>query len=85
MARIFAGFFGPLALLTSLARGALHGGSADSTLLAAWCSLLVFSVLGYAIGWIAGSTIEQSMGSMVAAELSKQETKEKTQVAGEAS
>lgn len=85
MARTFAGFFGSLAMLVALARGVLQGGSADSTLLAAWCCLLVFSVLGYLIGWIAGSTIEQSVSSMVAAELSKQETKENTEVAGTAS
>ena len=74
MARIFAGIFGPLAFLTSLARGAVHSGSANSTLLAAWCSLLLFSAAGYLIGWVAGLTIDQSVYATVSAELSTLET-----------
>jgi hypothetical protein len=74
VARIFAGVFGPLAFLTSLARGAAEGGSADATLLAAWSSLLLFSVAGYLIGWVAGSTIDQSVRSTVSEELSALET-----------
>ena len=82
MARIFAGIFGPLAFLTSLARGAVQGGSADSTLLAAWCSLLLFSAAGYLIGWVAGLTIDQSVRATVSAELSTLETAEKSESAG---
>jgi hypothetical protein len=79
VARIFAGVFGPLAFLTSLARGAVHGGSAESTLLAAWYSLLVFSAIGYVIGWAAGATIEQSLRATVAAELAAREAAQKAE------
>lgn len=71
MARIYAGVFGPLAFLTCLARGALQGGSADATLWAAWCSLLLFSLAGCVIGWIAGLTIDQSVHAAVAAEMAE--------------
>ena len=81
MARIFAGIFGPLAFLTSLARGAVHGGSADSTLLAAWCSLLLFSAAGYLIGWVAGLTVEQSVRATVSAEFPTPPTTEKAEAA----
>ena len=81
MARIYAGILGPLAFLTSLARGAIDGESADATLLAAWCSLLLFSALGYLVGWVAGSTIEQSVTAAVSAELSASETKENVEAA----
>lgn len=74
MARIFAGVFGPLAFLTTLARGAVQGGSADATLLAAWCSLLLFSAGGYVIGWVARLTIDQSVRGTVSAELALMET-----------
>ena len=84
MARTFAGIFGPLAFLAALARGAVHAGSVDSTLLAAWCSLLVFSAVGYCIGWVAGSTIEQSVRATVLAELSAREGTEKVEAAGQA-
>lgn len=82
MARIFAGIFGPLAFLISLARGAVQGGSADSTLLAAWCSLLLFSAAGYLIGWVARLTIDQSVRAIVSAELATLETAEKSESAG---
>ena len=82
MARIFAGIFGPLAFLATLARGAVHGGSADSTLLAAWCSLLLFSAAGYLIGWVAGLTIEQSVHVTVSAEFPTPQTTEKAEAAG---
>ena len=41
MARTYAGILGLLGLLTSLARGFLHGQTADAMLLTGWLSLLV--------------------------------------------
>jgi len=59
VARIYAGILGPLALLTSLARGALHAWSDETTLLVAWNSLLVFAALGAGIGWLAERILEE--------------------------
>jgi hypothetical protein len=56
-------------LATSLADGLVHGRHPDATLVAAWVSLLVFSVVGYVAGWIAGQTVGESVGAVVSAEL----------------
>ena len=73
MGRIYAGILGPVAFLTSLANGAIHGGTVESTLLVAWCSLLAFTVIGYVIGWIAGWIIEDSVKAAVSAQLAEQQ------------
>ncbi len=76
MAHLYAGILGLLAFLTSLARGALHGGETTSVLLTAWCCLLAFSALGCAIGWIAEMTVEESVRSRISAELGEKEAAE---------
>jgi len=69
VAHIYAGILGPLAFLTSLGRGAIHGGTTESTLFSAWCSLLLFSAIGFAIGWLAGWIVEDSVRGRISAEL----------------
>ncbi len=66
MARIYAGILGPLAFLTSLAHGLLHGRSTETVLLDAWCALAGFAALGCVIGWIAGRTVEEEVYRRVA-------------------
>lgn len=73
MARIYAGILGPLALLTSLAHGALHRRSQDAILETAWVSLVVFAVLGLGIGWIAQRVVDEEVRSRIAAESDAQE------------
>ncbi len=68
MARIYAGILGPLALLTTLAHGALHAQPVDATLLGAWWALLIFAALGSVIGWIAGHTVEEEVRARIAGE-----------------
>ena len=81
MARIYAGILGPLALITSLAHGFIHATDADAMLFSAWCSLLVFAAVGYAIGWIAGRTVEESVSSVIEAELAREESSDNTEAA----
>ena len=69
MAHLYAGILGPLAFLTSLARGALHGGGTESVLLAAWCGLLAFSAVGYLVGWLAERIVGDSVNSRISASL----------------
>ena len=69
MARIYCGILGLLSFLTTLARGWIHGGDAESILWTAWLSLLLFSVIGLIIGWIAGRIVEESVNARLAAEL----------------
>ncbi len=67
MARTYAGILGPLALITSLARGALHAWPVEKTLLVAWTALLGFAVLGWMAGWVAGRIIEDEIRGQIAA------------------
>jgi hypothetical protein len=67
VARIYAGMLGPVALLTSLARGALHAWPAEATLLVAWTSLLAFAALGSVIGWTAERILEEEVRGVMAA------------------
>ena len=72
MARTYAGILGPLAFFTVLARGILGGGGSETVLFDAWCSLLVFAVLGCVIGWFAERTVDESVNGRIAAELAAQ-------------
>jgi hypothetical protein len=69
VARIYSGALGVLTFLTCLTRGIVHGCAAPSALWTAWCSLLVFAVLGYVIGQVAEWIVADSVRSRIAAEL----------------
>ena len=69
MARTYAGILGPLALVTSLARGLIHAQQTEAMLLGAWCSLVVFAAVGYVVGWIAERTVEGSVSASIEAHL----------------
>jgi hypothetical protein len=73
VARIYAGILGPLAMLTSLTRGVIHGDATETVLWSAWCWLLALAAVGCGIGWIAQRTIEESVSSQVAAELAAEQ------------
>ena len=69
MARFYCGILGLLSFLTTLLRGWIHGGDAESILRTAWLNLLLFSIIGLVIGWIAGRIVEESVNARLAAEL----------------
>ena len=69
--RIYAGILGPLAFTTTVARGLAHGAAAEPTLWSAWGCLLLFAGVGYVIGWIAETTIDQSVRQRFAAEMAE--------------
>ncbi len=71
MGRIYAGVLGPLALLTVLGRGLLHGGGVNGTLYAGWLALVAFAGIGYVVGKIAGGAVEASIRERLAAELAE--------------
>ena len=68
MARIYAGILGPLALLISLARGAIHAWDVETTVLYAWISLWGFAALGAVLGWLAGRIVEEDVRTRISAE-----------------
>lgn len=57
----YAGILGPVALLTTLARGLIHGGNVEGVLFDAWIMLLAFAAIGYVIGRLADWTVEESV------------------------
>jgi hypothetical protein len=79
VARTYAGILGPLALLIALAHGLVHAAEPETILLVGWCSLLVFAVVGYLVGWIAGRTVDESVGATIQAELAQEPSPENPQ------
>ena len=69
MAHIYAGILGPLAFVTSLARGAIHGGGVEGVLWTAWAGLLAFAAVGYIVGWVAERIVEDSVRGSISARL----------------
>jgi hypothetical protein len=83
VARIYAGILGPLAFITSLIRGVMHGGTTESVLWTAWFCLLVFAAMGYVIGWIGQRTVEEAVSSRMAAEMAARKAARKSEPAAE--
>ena len=75
MVRIYGGILGLLALLTTLARGWLHGGDVEAMLRSAWVNLLLFSLIGLIIGRVAGSIVEDAVVGRLSAEMAAEEVK----------
>ncbi len=73
MARLYAGILGLLASLTCLARGVVHGSDAEPTVLGAWLGLMLFSAIGYVIGWVAERTVAEAVSNRIARELAAED------------
>ncbi len=69
MTHLYAGFLGPLAFITALMRGLVHGSSIEAVLPGAWCCLLLFSIVGLIIGWVSEWVIEDSVRTRIKVEL----------------
>jgi hypothetical protein len=61
MGRAYAGTLGPLACAAVLARGLVHGGSPEATVLAACGSLFLFAAIGYIAGQVADLLVRESV------------------------
>lgn len=82
MGRAYAGFLGPLAFLTLLAREFAASGDVSTMLLHAWCALVSFAVLGGLIGWLGGRIVEDSVRAQINNELAALEKQEPKARAG---
>jgi hypothetical protein len=69
VAQIYCGILGLIAFLTTLLRGWIHGGDTESILWAGWLNLMLFSLIGLVIGWIADRIVEESVSTRLVAEL----------------
>ncbi|MCS7305100.1 MAG: hypothetical protein NZ602_08350 [Thermoguttaceae bacterium] len=74
MGRVFASCFGPVAFLVVLLRSLLAGTSVEPTLERAWVALVIFSGLGGWLGWIADTTIQQSVHTQLTHTLAPADT-----------
>lgn len=76
MARSYGGVLGLLAFAIVLTRGCVHGGGAESTLLAASLGLLMAYPVGCLIGTLADWIVLESIRGKLAAEFAAREAKD---------
>ena len=69
MGRIYAGILGPLAMTVVICRGIKESGGVEGTLTLATLSLVVFAIVGFALGHLAQTTVEQSVRQTIETEL----------------
>jgi hypothetical protein len=69
MARVYAGIMGSLAMTVVICRGLVAAGGVEGTLTSAVLSLIVFAVVGAAIGYIAQTTVDEAVRQKLEAEL----------------
>lgn len=69
MGRVYAGILGSLAFATVTARGVVHGGNLDETILRATVSLIALALVGFAIGSIAQWMVDESVHGRLTTEL----------------
>lgn len=74
MGPAYAGILGSLAFVVVLVRGALHGSSADSVLMAGIVCLLVFSATGYVAGQVAEQVVRESVRNQFHEEMRNRES-----------
>ena len=68
MGGTYGGILALVAFATTLVRGSINGGGAESTLKVAVIGLLLFGGIGFLIGRTAGWTIEDSLRSRLRSE-----------------
>jgi hypothetical protein len=74
MGRHYAGILGTLAMAVVLCRGALQDGGAESTLATACVSLFLFAIIGPTIGYVAQTTIDESVRAKLEQQLARRTT-----------
>ena len=78
MARTYAGILGPLAMLTAIVRGLIHGGGATSIVVEAWCFLLAFAAVGCVAGWIAERAVDEAVSVRLRDDMAERTAKQDT-------
>ncbi len=61
MARVYAGIMGSLAMTVVICRGLLTAGGVEGTLTSAVVSLIVFAVIGAAVGHLGQTTVDEAV------------------------
>ena len=73
MGRTYAGIMGTLGFFTVTSRAVLHNAGAEQSLLTAVLAMFGLAGVGYVLGSIAQSTVEESVRTQIAGELVAQE------------
>ncbi|WP_425398280.1 hypothetical protein [Aeoliella sp.] len=61
MGRAYAGVLGYLAAAVTLARGVIASGGVEGTMLSAIAAMAIFAVIGFVLGTIAQTTVDQAV------------------------
>jgi hypothetical protein len=69
MGRVYAGILGPLAMAVIICRGWLESGGVEGTLTLAILYLAVFALVGACLGYIAQTTIDESVRAKIEQQL----------------
>jgi hypothetical protein len=69
MGRAYAGVLGYLAAVLTLARGVWSGGGLEGTLLTMLAVMPLFAAIGFVVGTIAQTTVDQAMREKLEVEL----------------
>ena len=69
MGRAYAGILGLLAMSMVMLRGVLHGAGLESTFSMATISLISFAAVGFVLGTIAESTVDEAVRSRIERQL----------------
>ncbi len=73
MGRAYAGIMGTLGFFTVTSRAVLHAAGTEQSLLQACLAMFGLAGIGYVLGSIAQSTVEESVRTQIARELVAQE------------
>jgi len=76
MGRAYAGVLGYLAAVLTLARGVWSGGGLEATLLTMFAVMPLFAAIGFVVGTIAQTTVDQAMREKLEVELAASQSPE---------
>jgi hypothetical protein len=71
MGRVYAGILGPLAMAVMICRGWLASGGVERTLSSATQHLVLFALVGACLGYIAQTTIDESVRAKIEQQLAQ--------------
>ena len=78
MGQTYAAILGSLAMITVIVRGLMHNGGVESTFLNATTSLIAFAIIGWVVGSIAETTVDEAVRSKMQVQLEEFETESGT-------
>jgi len=78
MSRVYAGILGSLAMVVVICRGWLSSGGVEGTLMSAIAYLVAFAIVGAILGYLAETTVDESVRVKLEQELARSAEKPAT-------